>query len=86
MTASAITFPLLPDLGLDTEMGKIWGILAIGTGAMTVSHANDSYFWIVSQVGEIEPQKALRTHTVATLFQGLLGILILLLSFQFVDK
>ena len=86
LTASAITFPLLPGLGLDSDMGKIWGILAIGTGAMTVSHANDSYFWIVSQVGGIEPQKALRTHTVATFFQGLLGILILLLSFQFIGK
>lgn len=86
LTASAIAFPLLPALGMDSEIGKVWGILAIGTGAMTVSHANDSYFWIVSQVGRIEPKKALRTHTLATLLQGILGILLLLASYQLIGK
>ena len=71
---------------MDSEIGKVWGILAIGTGAMTVSHANDSYFWIVSQVGGIEPKKALRTHTLATLLQGILGILLLLASYQLIGK
>jgi GntP family gluconate:H+ symporter len=86
LTASAIAFPLLPALGMDSEIGKVLGILAIGTGAMTVSHANDSYFWIVSQVGGIEPKKALRTHTLATLLQGILGILLLLASYQLIGK
>lgn len=86
LTASAIVFPLLSNLGLDSEIGKVWGILAIGTGAMTVSHANDSYFWIVSQIGSISPKKALRTHTVATLLQGLIGIVILLATYQLIGK
>ena len=86
LTASAIAFPLLPALGMDSEIGKVWGILAIGTGAMIVSHANDSYFWIVSQVGGIEPKKALLTHTLATLLQGILGILLLLASYQLIGK
>ena len=86
LTASAIVFPLLSNLGLDSEIGKVWGILAIGTGAMTVSHANDSYFWIVSQIGGISPKKALQTHTVATLLQGLIGIVILLATYQLLGK
>ena len=86
LTASAIVFPLLSNLGLDSEIGKVWGILAIGTGAMTVSHANDSYFWIVSQIGGISPKKALQTHTVATLIQGLIGIVILLATYQLLGK
>lgn len=86
LTASAIVFPLLMNLGLDTEVGKVWGILAIGTGAMTVSHANDSYFWIVSQIGGISPKKALQTHTIATLLQGVIGIVILLASYQLIEK
>ena len=86
LTASAIVSPLLPSLSLDSELGKVWGILAIGTGAMTVSHANDSYFWIVSQVGGHDPKTALRTHTVATLIQGLLGLLLLWATVQWVGK
>lgn len=86
LTASAIVYPLLPLLELDSEMGKIWGILAIGTGAMTVSHANDSYFWIVSQVGGLEPRKALRTHTLATLIQGMLGFLLIWSCVQWMGK
>ena len=86
LTASAIVYPLLPALGLESDLGKVWGILAIGTGAMTVSHANDSYFWIVSQVGGHDPKTALRTHTVATFIQGVLGLLLLWLTIQWMGK
>ena len=86
LTTSAIIYPLLASLGLDSDMGKVWGILAIGTGAMTVSHANDSYFWIVSQVGGIDTKTALRTHTIATLLQGLLGFLLLWATVQWIGK
>ena len=45
---------------------------------MTVSHANDSYFWIVSQMGEIDVKTAYRHHTFATLLQGLAGLFVVL--------
>ncbi len=45
--------------------------MAIGAGAMTVSHANDSYFWVVTQFGKIDLKTAYKTQTVATLLQGL---------------
>ena len=37
---------------------------------MTVSHLNDSYFWVVSQFSNMNTNTALRCHTVITLFQG----------------
>jgi gluconate:H+ symporter, GntP family len=49
--------------------------MAIGAGAMTVSHANDSYFWVVSQFGGMDVKTAYKTQTVATLLQGLATIL-----------
>lgn len=82
ITVSSLMFPLLPVLGMDSEMGKIWVILAIGTGAVTVSHANDSYFWIVSQVGGIAVKQAYKTHTLATLAQGITGLLIILAGYS----
>jgi len=80
ITASSIVFPLLTALGLDHEMGKVWVILAVGTGSMTVSHANDSYFWIVSQMGGLDIKTAYRHHTFGTFLQGILGITLVLLG------
>ncbi|MGC6402835.1 MAG: GntP family permease [Flavobacteriaceae bacterium] len=81
ITTSSMVFPLLSGLGMDSEMGKIWTLLAVGTGAMTVSHANDSYFWIVSQMGELNLKEAYRTHTFATLLQGVVGFVLLFVAF-----
>lgn len=74
VTTSAILLPLLPALGLDSEMGKVLAVMAIGAGAMTVSHANDSYFWVVSQFGGMDVKTAYKTQTVATLLQGIATI------------
>ena len=81
ITASSIVFPLLGVFGLDSEMGKVWVILAVGVGSMTISHANDSYFWIVSQMGGMDVKTAYRHHSFATFLQGTLGILLVLLGY-----
>ncbi|MGB3775854.1 MAG: GntP family permease, partial [Leeuwenhoekiella sp.] len=85
ITISSIMLPILPTLGFDSEMGKVWVILAIGAGSLTVSHANDSYFWIVSQMGEMSVKQAYRKHTVATLLQGVIGFMILLGAYTIFD-
>lgn len=74
VTTSALLYPLLPALGLDSEMGKVLTVMAIGAGAMTVSHANDSYFWVVTQFSGMDVKTAYKTQTVATLIQGLVTI------------
>jgi len=79
ITAAAIITPLLASFGLEAELEKALTVLAIGAGAMTVSHINDSYFWVVSQFSNLDVKEALKSHTVATLFQGIVGILIVLL-------
>ena len=81
ITSSSICLPLLPLIGLETELGKVWIIMAIGVGSMTVSHLNDSYFWIVSQMSMIDTKTALKTHTVGTFIQGLIGFAILFICY-----
>lgn len=81
ITASAMVFPLLSAMGLDSEMGKVWVIIAVGTGAMTVSHANDSYFWIVSQFGNLSVAEAYKYHTFATLLQGITGLILVVVGY-----
>ena len=44
---------------------------------MTVSHVNDSYFWMVSQFSKMNTSIALKTLTLGTFIQGLVGIFII---------
>ncbi|MEO3976618.1 GntP family permease [Streptomyces sp. CAU 1734] len=72
---STLAQPLLPALGLDgmlggIPIGQVLAVLAIGAGAMVVSHVNDSYFWVVSQFSGMTVKTAYRAHTAATLVQG----------------
>ena len=80
ITTASMMLPLLAPFGLDTEIGKVWVILSLGVGAMTVSHANDSYFWIVSEMGGLSSDEAFRYHTRATALQGIVGGLLVLVS------
>lgn len=73
VTTSAMLLPLLEPLGLASGAGPVLAVLAIGAGAMVVSHANDSYFWVVSQFSRIPTATAYRTLTPATAVQGVAG-------------
>lgn len=74
ITASSIVLPLLPTLGLDHETGRILCVLAMGAGSMVVSHANDSYFWVIAKFSGIGMGPMLRVYTIATLLMGIVAI------------
>ena len=42
---------------------------------MTVSHANDSYFWVVTNFGAMSPERGYKTQTVGTLVLGVAAML-----------
>ena len=75
VTTSTLVAPLMASIGLDSEMGRLLCVMAIGAGAMTVSHANDSYFWVVTQFSRMSVAQALRAQTAATAVQGIVTIL-----------
>ena len=64
----------LPALGLVSPAEVSLAVLAIGAGAMTVSHANDSYFWVVTRFGGLSVENGYKTQTLATLVMGLASI------------
>jgi GntP family gluconate:H+ symporter len=84
ITASTIVYPLLGSLGLGTPMGAVMATAAVGCGSMVVSHANDSYFWVVSQFSGLNVATAYRSHTVATFIQGIVGIMAVFIVTKFV--
>ena len=75
VTTSAMVAPLLGQLGRDSEMGRVLTVMAIGAGGMTVSHANDSFFWVVTQFSRMKVATGYQAQTVATLIQGVVGMI-----------
>ena len=74
-TTAGIVAPLLPILGFTTPVQAALVCMAIGAGAMTVSHANDSYFWVVTNFGAMSPERGYKTHTMNTLIMGIASII-----------
>ena len=70
ITAASIIAPMMPSLGLASETGKLFTMLAMGAGSMMVSHANDSYFWVVTKFSDIHADITLRVFSTATAVMG----------------
>ena len=77
VATSALIAPLLASIGLDSVYGKVLAVMATGAGAMTVSHANDSFFWVVTQFSDMDVKTGYRTQTFATLIQGTTSIILI---------
>ena len=67
-------------LGFTSPLAAALVVMAIGAGAMTVSHANDSYFWVVTGFGGIKARDGYRTMTLMTLLMGLTAIAVIALA------
>lgn len=76
IVTSAMIAPMMPALGFTSELSKVLVIMAIGAGSMTVSHANDSYFWVVSQFSGMDTKTAYKCQTGVTAVMGVTTIAI----------
>lgn len=71
ITAASLMAPLLTSLGLDSPTARALVVAAIGSGAMIASHANDSYFWVVTQFSGMTVNQGYRLQTIGTLGVGI---------------
>ncbi len=71
ITTASFVAPMLSMLGLDSESGRLFAMLAMGAGSMIVSHANDSYFWVISNFSDIDPGTNLRVYSSSTIVMGI---------------
>jgi len=79
ITTSALLAPLLDSLGLASPYGRALTVLAIGAGSMVVSHANDSYFWVVTQFSNMDVAQGYKLQTIATLVEGVVAAVVILI-------
>ncbi len=73
---SSLVAPMLPTLGIEGALPLALVVMAVGAGAMTVSHVNDSYFWVVTQFSGMKVTDAYKAQTMATLLQGITTIIV----------
>jgi len=71
ITSASFVLPMLQMLGLDSETGRILTMLSMGAGSMFVSHANDSYFWVISRFSDLDLNTTLRVYSSSTFVMGI---------------
>lgn len=70
ITTASIMAPLLESLSLDSQTARALVVVAIGSGSMIFSHANDSFFWVVTQMSKMNVNQGYRLQTLGTLVEG----------------
>lgn len=83
-TSAGIIAPIMQSIGFVSPIQATLVVIAIGAGAMTVSHANDSYFWVVTNFGEMETQDGYKTQTLGTLLIGIASLIEIMIISLFV--
>lgn len=74
VTTASIVYPMLAALELTSTIDKALVVVAIGAGATVISHANDSFFWVVTQFSNMTVPQGYRLHSMATLMLGLTAL------------
>jgi GntP family gluconate:H+ symporter len=84
ITTASILAPLMETLGFESGMERAMVVIAIGAGSAVVSHANDSFFWVVTQMSGMDVRTGYRMHSLGTLVVGLSAATALFLLSAFI--
>ena len=78
---SSILFPILQSMKISDPWMIALIVASLGSGAMTVSHANDSYFWIVTQSTSLNISEGYKKFTLMTLLQGIASFITIIVIY-----
>ncbi|RPJ54105.1 MAG: GntP family permease [Acidobacteria bacterium] len=82
ITTSSLLSPLMGSLGFDEPLARAFIVLTIGAGSMVASHVNDSYFWVVTQMSNMNVPTGYKLHTLGSVVIGTAtGVLLWVVSF-----
>lgn len=70
LTTAGIIAPLMASLGFESDTAKALVVLAIGAGSLVVSHANDSFFWVLTQMSSMDVKTGYKLQSVGTFVVG----------------
>lgn len=81
ITTASLIAPLMGVLGFETALAKALAVTSICSGAMVVSHVNDSFFWVITQLSGMSVKTGCKLHSVGTLFCGLASMITVWIMF-----
>lgn len=81
ITTASILMPMMGSLGFESEIHKALVVLAIGAGSAVISHANDSFFWVVTQLSGMNVNTGYRLFSLGTFVLGFTGALMVFVAF-----
>ncbi len=70
ITAASIMASVTDSMGFSGETGKLLVMLSMGAGSMMVSHANDSYFWVITNFSGIESGDTMKVYSTASVIMA----------------
>jgi GntP family gluconate:H+ symporter len=70
ITTASILSPLMLPMGFTSEIAKALVVMSIASGAMVVSHANDSFFWVITQMSRMDVKTGYKLQSLGTLIIG----------------
>ena len=77
ITTASLLAPMMASLGYDTNIARALVVVAIGSGSLVASHANDSMFWIFTQMTGMKVRTGFKIHTVGTALLGVTAVLVI---------
>ena len=84
ITTASIMMPMMSTLGFVGEIEKAMVVIAIGAGSMVFSHANDSFFWVVTQMSGMDVKTGYRLFSFGTFILGTAAATILFIFYLIV--
>ena len=77
ITTASIMLPMMSTLGFETEIEKAMCVIAIGAGSAVFSHANDSMFWVVTQMSGMDVKTGYRLLSLGSAILGVTAAIVL---------
>lgn len=82
VTTASLVAPMMEALGFVSPVGKALAVMSLCSGAMVMSHVNDSFFWVVTQLSGMNVKTGCKLHGIGTLLGGLTAMLVVWIGYM----
>ena len=82
VTTASLIAPMMEALGVVSPVGKALAVMSLCSGAMVMSHVNDSFFWVVTQLSGMNVKTGCKLHGLGTLLGGLTAMLVVWIGYM----
>lgn len=82
VTTASLIAPMMEALGFVSPVGRALAVMSLCSGAMVMSHVNDSFFWVVTQLSGMNVKTGCKLHGIGTLLGGLTAMLVVWVGYM----